>query len=133
MIRPFGMGLGGKLGSGRQWMSWIHRDDLVELYLHAVTHEETAGPDDRRVAQTRSEAPSSRGRSPASSIVPRLFRLPRWGLRLALGKVSSVLFASQRCRPEKALQAGFEYRYPALEPALRDAVLLLRAKQAGVA
>jgi hypothetical protein len=132
LVPRFELGLGGKLGSGRQWMSWIHRDDLVHLYLHALTHEELSGP----LLATAPQAVRSGDFTRALAKVlnrPMFFRIPRWGVRLAFGKVASVLFSSQKCRPVRALDSGFSYAYPDLEPALRDAVLAIQARRKGAA
>jgi len=124
MIGPFRMGLGGKLGSGSQWMSWIHRDDLVDLYLEAATDPRYSGP----VLATAPEPvrndvftkmlASALGR-------PAVLRLPKWALRLAYGKVASVLLASQNCRPQRAVGWGFKFTYPSIDGALGDAVASL--------
>lgn len=128
MIGPFQKGLGGRLGSGQQWISWIHREDLVQLYLHALTNEDWRGsvlatsPNPvRNVHFTRSLA--------GVLDRPAFFKIPRWGMRLAFGKVASVLLASQRCVPTRAVDSGFRYRYPNLESALLEAVASGRAAE----
>jgi uncharacterized protein len=125
MAPPFGMYLGGKLGSGNQWMSWIHRDDLAELYLQAATEEPFSGP---YLAASPNVVRSREFTSTLARVMnrPSLFRIPRWGVRLAFGKVVSVLYGSQRTRPERTLQAGFQFSYPTIETALVEAVSALR-------
>lgn len=132
MLPPFRMGLGGKLGSGTQWMSWIHRDDLCALYLHAVENEALSGP---LLATSPEPVRSREFTSTLARLLgrPRFLRLPRWGLRLAFGKVASVLLASQKCRPRRANEAGFRYRYPRLEPALREALQANEAERSKAA
>jgi uncharacterized protein (TIGR01777 family) len=127
MLPPFSWGLGGKLGSGRQWMSWIHRDDLVDLYLEAVTRDDWKGP---LIAASPHPVRSEEFTRTLARVLerPALFRIPRWGARLAFGKVASVLFASQKCRPAKVLESGFRFSRPQLERALRDAVIAIRAR-----
>ncbi|HLY09501.1 MAG TPA: TIGR01777 family oxidoreductase [Planctomycetota bacterium] len=131
MLGPFRLGLGGKLGSGRQWMSWIHRADLIDLYLHALSHSDLSGPvlatspmPVRNQAFTRLLA-----RTVAR---PALLRIPTWALRLAYGKVASVLLSSQKCLPLRAVNSGFRFRYPTLDGALWEAVatLLTRVERA---
>jgi hypothetical protein len=119
MLTPFKLGLGGRLGSGAQWMSWIHRDDLVDLYLHAVERESVSGPllgtapaPVRNIDFTR-----TLGRVLGR---PTILPMPRWQMRLLFGKVSAILVSSQRCRPRRTLESGFAFRHPELEPALRQ-------------
>lgn len=128
MLPPFGMGLGGKLGSGRQWMSWIHRDDLVDLYLRAATEETLAGP---VLACSPNPVRSEEFTRTLAQVLgrPAIFRIPKWGLRLAFGKAASILFASQKCIPARALNAGFRFSHADLETALQEAVFAIRALQ----
>ena len=119
MITPFKLGLGGRLGSGRQWMSWIHRDDLVDLFLHAVERESLAGPllgtAPRPV--TNSDFTNALGRALGRwTILP----MARWQMGLIFGKVAEVLCGSQKCRPRRTLASGFAFRHPEIDPALRQ-------------
>ena len=119
MLPPFRLGLGGRLGHGRQWMSWIHREDLIELLLRAVEQESMSGPilGTAPHPATNLEFTKTLGRVLGRwTILP----MPRLGARLLLGKVCEVLFGSQKCRPKRALDGGFTFRHPELEPALRD-------------
>jgi uncharacterized protein (TIGR01777 family) len=119
MLLPFRLGLGGRLGDGRQWMSWIHRDDLVELLLRAVEDESLSGPllGTSPTPVRNLDFAKTLGRVLGRwSILP----LPRWQARLMLGKVFEVLYGSQRCRPKRTLETGFTFRHPELEPALRE-------------
>jgi len=128
LLGPFRMGVGGKLGSGRQWMSWIHRDDLVDLYLHALLHPELSGP----VLATAPVPVRNRdftrllGRTLER---PAILGIPKWALRLATGKVASVLLSSQKCRPIRALASGFQFRFPTLDGALWEAVATLLSQK----
>jgi uncharacterized protein len=132
MVPPFAKGLGGTLGSGRQWMSWIHRDDLVDLYLFALTHDTLSGP---VVASSPQPVRNVEFTRTLAQVVerPAIFRVPRWGARLAFGKVASVLLSSQKCLPVRALKAGFRFTYPDLENALREAVGEFRTRRDQVA
>ena len=119
MLLPFKLGLGGRLGDGRQWMSWVHRDDLVDLILHALERESVSGPLLGTAPQpaTNLEFTKTLGRVLGRwTILP----MPRLGARILLGKVYEVLFGSQKCRPRRTLESGFTFRHPELEPALRD-------------
>ncbi len=119
MLTPFKLGLGGRLGNGRQWMSWIHRDDLCALLLHAVEKETLSGPllGTSPNPVTNLEFTKALGRVLGRwTILP----MPRWQMRLLFGKVAGVLVSSQKCRPARTLDSGFAFRFPDLEPALRE-------------
>lgn len=128
MLGPFRAGVGGKLGSGRQWMSWIHRSDLVDLYLHAVLHPHVSGP---IIAAAPNPVRNETFTRLLAQSLERaaLFRVPRWALRLAYGKVASVLLASQNCRPIRAAESGFTFSYPTIDGALWEAVASLLARR----
>jgi uncharacterized protein (TIGR01777 family) len=132
LVPRFEMGMGGKLGNGRQWMSWIHRDDLANLYLFGLDREDLSGP---LIATSPEPVRSEEFTATLARVLnrPTFLRIPRWGVRLAFGKVASVLFSSQNCRPARALQSGFSFAYPDLEAALRDSVLLLKVRRKGAA
>ena len=121
MLLPFKMGLGGRLGSGRQWMPWIHVEDLAELFVHVAKTETIHGP-------VNAVAPELvRNRDFAKTLAkvlhrPAIFPVPYFGLRLLFGEFAQVLFASQKVEPQTATATGFSYRYPHLEEALRAAI-----------
>jgi uncharacterized protein len=124
MLLPFKLGLGGRLGHGRQWMSWVHRDDLIGLILHAAEQESLSGPllGTAPHPVTNLEFTKTLGRVLGRwTILP----MPRLGGRILLGKVYEVLFGGQKCRPKRTLESGFTFRHPELEPALQD---VLRGK-----
>lgn len=118
MLLPFKLGLGGRLGSGRQWMSWVHLDDLADLFLHGVEKESVSGPlNGTALAVTNLEFTKTLGRVLGRwTIMP----MPRWQIRLLFGKVAEVLVGSQKCRAKRTLESGFTFSYPDLEPALRQ-------------
>lgn len=118
MLLPFRLGLGGRLGDGRQWMSWIHREDLVRLILHAAENESLSGPllGTSAAPATNLEFTRALGRSLRRwTILP----MPRWQARILLGRVCEVLYGSQRCCPKRTLEGGFTFDHPELEPALQ--------------
>ena len=121
MLLPFEFGLGGAFGTGRQWMSWIGRDDLVRLIWHAATREEIEGP-------LNAVAPAPvRNAAFAHTLAgalhrPCLFRVPAWALRLAGGLGRELFLGGQCVLPAKALATGFTFRDPALAPLLRRLV-----------
>ncbi|RME72967.1 MAG: TIGR01777 family protein [Planctomycetota bacterium] len=117
MLPVFRLGLGGRIGSGRQRMSWIAVEDVVGLYLQAAREEQLAGalnvvaPNPVTNAEFTRTLASVLGR-------PALLPVPRFALRLALGQMSELLTASQRVLPERALATGYVFRHPELRPAL---------------
>lgn len=117
MLLPFRLGLGGKLGSGQQWMSWIHLADAVGLLLHAAERKDLRGPINlvSPTPVTNQEFTRELGRSLDR---PALLSVPRLALNLALGEVSDVLLESQRVIPRVAQQSGYTFAYPELGPAL---------------
>ena len=122
-LRPtlpiFKFGGGGKIGSGRQYWSWIAIDDIVGTIIHAVTTDSIRGPVNVAVPDppTNAEYTRTLGR-----VLNRLtiFRLPAPVARVALGQVADeLLLASQRVEPQKLRESGYEFCYPELEGALR--------------
>lgn len=118
MLTPFRLGLGGPIGSGRQWMSWVHIRDLCRLILHAIETEDLSGA-------LHGTAPNPvRNREFARTLGgvlrrPAFLPTPVFALKLALGEVAEVLTASQRCLAKKAEGSGFTFEFPELEKALR--------------
>ena len=121
MLLPFKLGLGGRLGSGRHWMPWVHLEDVIGLLHHAAATNEIAG-----AMNAVSPAPVTNSeftRTLAAALHrPAVFPAPEFALRFALGEVTSVLLASQRVLPKVAEKTGFQFRYPALEGALRASI-----------
>jgi uncharacterized protein (TIGR01777 family) len=119
MLTPFKLGLGGRLGDGRQWMSWIHRDDLVALFLHALDREALEGPllGTSPVPVTNADFTRALGRALGRwTLLP----MPAWQLRIIVGQVAEVLLGSQRCLPKRTLGTGFAFRHSDLEAALTE-------------
>ncbi len=121
MLPPFRAFAGGPLGSGRQWMSWIHRDDLVEMYLWAIETPAVSGPVNATAPNPVTNRDFARALGKAlhrPSFVPA----PEAAIRLALGEMSTVVLDGQRAVPKKATDLGFRFRFPELLPALREVV-----------
>ena len=116
----FEAGLGGKLGDGRQWMSWIGIDDLTDAYLHALADPALSGP-------VNAVAPDPVRNADFTKVLGRVLRrptlipVPGFGPRLVFGEEGAreLAGASQRVRPDALLTAGHPFRYTRLEPALR--------------
>ncbi len=118
MLTPFRFGLGGRLASGRQWMPWIHVDDLVEALMWMATSTDVTGPVNAAAPGevTNLEFTKTLGRVLKR---PTIFPVPRFMLRLLIGQFADILVASSRIAPGRLLDAGFPFHYPDLEPALR--------------
>jgi uncharacterized protein (TIGR01777 family) len=121
LLRPlFEAGLGGKIGDGRQWLSWIGIDDLTDAYLHALVDPALSGP-------VNGVAPDPVRNADYTVTLGRVLRrpaiipVPGFGPRLLLGAEGAreVAEASQRIRPDALLTAGHAFRYTRVEPALR--------------
>lgn len=119
MLTPFKAGVGGRLGSGKQWMSWIHVDDMVSLILFALDDDAVVGP-----LNGTAPAPvrNSEFTTELAGVLhrPALFPVPGFALRTIFGEMSEVLLASQRVVPEKAERLGFQFRCRDLRTALEQ-------------
>ncbi|MBI4227145.1 MAG: TIGR01777 family protein [Candidatus Omnitrophica bacterium] len=126
MLPPFRLGVGGPLGSGRQWFSWVALDDVIGVIQFALATEALRGPVNVVApnAVTNAEFTSTLGRVLHR---PVIFPAPAWALRLLLGEmVDELLLASTRAEPAALTAAGYRFRYPALEPALRALLIASR-------
>ena len=123
MLTPFRLGVGGVIGSGDQWVSWIALTDLVAVLRFLMTADEVAGPVNAVAPQpvTNRAFTEALGRVLAR---PTFIPVPRFVVRLVLGELGeAVLLAGQRVLPARLAQARFPFRCPALDAALRDALL----------
>ncbi|MGF1631724.1 MAG: TIGR01777 family oxidoreductase [Kiloniellaceae bacterium] len=122
MLTPFEFGLGGKLGDGAQWMSWIVRDDLVRLILYALENERLEGAVNATAPNPVRNADFTRALARALRR-PAVLALPAGLLRRVAGDLArELLLGGQRVLPVKAETAGFVFRQPTLEAALAEAV-----------
>ena len=120
MLTPFKLGLGGKVGSGSQYMSWITLDDLVGVIRRAIEDETLRGPVNAVTpgALTNEEFTNALGRVLGR---PTIFAVPAFAARLAFGEVAdAVLLAGARVEPARLKEAGFEFQHPEIEGALRS-------------
>jgi hypothetical protein len=118
IMMPFRLGMGGKLGSGRQWMSWVALQDVTGLILFALEHEEIGGA-------VNVVAPAPVRNWEFAEILgrvmhrPSFFATPAFALRLAVGEMAdALLLSSQRVAPERATGAGYSFRYGSLRESL---------------
>jgi uncharacterized protein (TIGR01777 family) len=119
MLIPFKIGLGGKIGDGRQWMSWIVIDDVVGAFLHVLEDDTISGPVNVVAPQpvTNHEFTRTLGRVLNR---PAFLTVPAFALRWAFGEMADELvLASARVEPRKLLDSGYKFLYPTLEAALR--------------
>ncbi|SDS89972.1 hypothetical protein SAMN05216421_2432 [Halopseudomonas xinjiangensis] len=119
MLLPFRMGLGGPIGSGRQYMPWVHLHDEVGIIRHLLTHEQCRGPFNSTAPNpvTNREFARELGRALHR---PALLPLPSAALKLGLGEMAELLLGGQNAVPRKALESGYTFRFTELEPALND-------------
>ena len=114
----FSMGLGGRLGDGRQWFPWIHIEDVVGLCRALLADDAVSGP-------VNAVAPNPVRNEELTRVLARLLRrpslarAPAFALRAVLGELAEELLGSRRVVPRRALDRGFAFAYPDLEPALR--------------
>ncbi len=121
MLPPFRMGVGGPLGSGKQYMSWVHVDDVVGLLEHAFTNDTVDGA----MNATAPEPVTNRAFSSALGRAlhrPSFLPVPAIALKIALGDFSQAVLASQRAVPTVALRTGYRFAHSDLDVALRQVV-----------
>jgi uncharacterized protein len=127
MLPSFRWGAGARMGSGRQWMSWVSLDDAAGAVEHCIENSELNGP----VNITAPEPVTNEEFTRTLGMIlsrPAALRIPAWALRLALGEMATgTVLASARVIPEKLLATGYRFFHPSLADALRD-VLSRRAR-----
>ncbi len=119
MLTPFSLGVGGVIGDGRQWMSWISLKDLAGIYGFLLHREDLSGPVNATAPGmvTNSDFTRLLGRALRR---PTAFHLPAFAAKALLGEMGqALLLEGQRVRPAKLVESGFEFLYPDLESALR--------------
>ena len=123
MLPPFKLGLGGVIGSGQQYMSWIHVQDMVALLMHCIETQKLSGP-------INATAPNPLRNYQFVKILARVLRrpavlpMPKWLTKLLFGEMGEeLLLQGQQVLPEKATQSGFVFMFPDLKLALEDIIL----------
>lgn len=119
MLPPFKMGVGGRLGSGKQYMSWIALDDLVGVIEHVIRNDTLAGPVN---AATPNPATNHEFTRTLGLVLrrPTIFPVPAFAVRLLFGEMGdALLLSSARLEPARLSASGFQFHYPDLEAALR--------------
>ncbi|MBP6823354.1 MAG: TIGR01777 family oxidoreductase [Acidobacteria bacterium] len=121
ILLPFKLGVGGRLGSGNQWFPWIHLDDMVGLIRHALFNDQVSGPINGVAPNSATNAEFTEALGNALNR-PTIFPVPEFALRIAMGEMANAALDSQRVIPTVALESGYQFRYPTLQPAL-DSIL----------
>ncbi len=120
MLTPFKMGVGGRLGAGRQWMSWLTLEEAVSVIRFALASDGLAGPVNAVTANPVRNVEFTRVLAKALHR-PALLPAPEFALRLALGEMAdALLLASQKVMPTKLMNAGYRFLQPELAEALRN-------------
>jgi uncharacterized protein len=119
MLPPFRLGVGGPVAGGRQYVPWIHLQDLVDALLRCVDDERIVGP-------VNATAPTPVTNAELSRTLGRVLRrpavlpVPAAALRLLYGEMAAIVITGQRAVPARLLELGHDFKFPELEPALRD-------------
>lgn len=119
MLMPFKLFIGGPLGSGKQWFPWIHVNDVVGIYLHALENESVSGP----LNAVAPEAIDMNQFAKALGKVlhrPSLFRVPEFVLNIILGEGASAVLQGQNVIPQRTVESGYKFKYTNVEEALKD-------------
>ncbi len=121
LLTPFKLGAGGPIGNGKQYMSWIHHEDLVGIFLHALERPETSGP----YNGTGPHPVTNKDFGKALGKVlgrPSFMPTPAFALKMLLGEAADIVTQGQRVLPKRTLAAGYVYQFPEIEKALADVV-----------
>jgi uncharacterized protein (TIGR01777 family) len=118
MALPFKFFAGGPIGSGRQWFSWIHRDDIIGIIKLALENESISGPLNLTAPNPVTNKEFSRALGKVLHR-PSFVAVPGFVVKLSLGELGAVLLTGQRVLPEKALKAGYKFKYSEVGEALR--------------
>ena len=118
MLPAFRLGAGGRLGSGEHWFPWIHREDMVSIYLWLLEHESSTGAYNASAPNPVTNADFTRALGEALHR-PTFLPMPAKALQLMFGEMSELLLVSDRMVPQRLLDEGFPFRYPQIGPALK--------------
>ncbi|QHI36187.1 Epimerase family protein [Kordia antarctica] len=119
MSKPVKYGVGAAIGSGKQWQSWIHIDDIARMYLHALTNKIIGTYNGVAPNPTTNKLLTKE----IASVLKKPFflpNIPKFMMKLILGEMSTLLFSSQKVSSEKIEKTGFEFKFKELTPALED-------------
>ncbi|HYL79056.1 MAG TPA: TIGR01777 family oxidoreductase [Bryobacteraceae bacterium] len=119
MLPPFRAGVGGRLGSGKQWMPWIHLDDWINLVLFAIENTTLRGAINATAPNPATNAQFTRDLA-ATVHRPAILPVPSFVLKMAMGEMAGAILASQRAIPKVALSTGFQFQFSRLRRALES-------------
>lgn len=119
MLPPFKLGLGARLGDGKQWMSWVHIDDYVAMVLRLLSDAQASGPYNMTAPQPATNAEYTAAMARVLHR-PALFAAPALLLKLAMGERASLLLEGQKVLPDKIFAAGYRFKFSRLADALGD-------------
>lgn len=119
MLPPFRMGAGGPVGSGKQYVSWVHREDALDLLLFVLEHPTLEGPVNATAPTPVTNEVFAHALGHALGR-PSVMHVPAFMLKAAMGEMAKVALEGQRVLPRRAQEAGFTFRHPDLEAALRE-------------
>jgi len=119
MSTPFRFGLGATLGSGKQWMSWIHITDMVRAIEHCIAQEEIKGAVNFSAPNAVTNYAFTHELAKALDR-PSLLNMPAFALKLIMGERASLMLASQNVFPKRLVDSGFEFHFPHIDEALAD-------------
>ena len=119
LLPQFKLGLGGHVGSGKQWMSWVHIDDLIDIVLHLMAHKSLQGPFNTTAPnpETNRDFASKLG---AALDRPAFMWAPGCAMRLLVGEMAHLYVTGQKVIPKKLFESGYNFRYPELSLALAE-------------
>lgn len=120
LIQPIKMGAGAALASGKQFMSWIHLDDLCAMYIHAIKNSALQGAYNAVGPKPVSNTEMTKVAARVLKMPLILPNVPTFALRLMLGQLADLVIGGNWVSSEKIVQTGFKFQYPELEPALKD-------------
>jgi uncharacterized protein (TIGR01777 family) len=119
MLLPFQLFIGGPLGNGKQWVSWVHMDDIVNIYIHSIDSKVLTGainavsPNPVRMRLFSKTLGKVLNR-------PSLFPVPKFALKLLVGEAAEVITASQYINVKKLIDSGYRFKFEKLDSALKD-------------
>jgi len=120
MLFPFEFGIGGPMGNGKQWFSWIHRDDLIRLIIHLINDDAIEGAVNATAPEPVTNKTFSKALGKAMKR-PAVLPLPAFQVKLLFGQMGqSILLAGQKVLPQKAIESGFKFRYTTIDAALQN-------------
>jgi uncharacterized protein (TIGR01777 family) len=119
MLRPFKLGVGGRTGSGNQWISWIHHSDMIGILLLALDNSAAGGPINATAPHPLPNRDFAKALGRALHR-PAVLPTPALALRVILGGVAQLVTTGQRVLPRQALALGYTFRFPTIDAALAD-------------